>query len=303
MTPTQRPRIRTLEEFRMFAQAFRGSPPSHLGVPPGFALQGGDVVIATYPKCGTTWVQQIVHGLRTGGSMDFEEISLVVPWIETAGLLGIDLGAPQVATPRAFKSHLRWDALPRGGRNIFITRDPGDTLVSFFHFQQGMFFEGDAIGIEDFAFEIFLAGARMGRYWDHLASWWQVRDRDDVLFLCFEDMKDDLRPVVARIAEFCGIEADDDLVDRATRQATFEFMSAHSSQFDDHPTTGALMKLLGFPPANTSKIRAGRVGDRDRELSPRVRAALDEAWHEDIAGPLGLSSYAELRAALGAGAG
>ena len=48
----------------------------------------GDVLIVTSPKCGTTWVQQIVHQLRSRGSMDFEEISMVVPWIEMAHDLG-----------------------------------------------------------------------------------------------------------------------------------------------------------------------------------------------------------------------
>lgn len=43
-----------------------------------------DVIISPYAKCGTTWLQQIAHGLRTRGSMDFEEISVVVPWLEVA---------------------------------------------------------------------------------------------------------------------------------------------------------------------------------------------------------------------------
>ncbi|MEL6992952.1 MAG: sulfotransferase domain-containing protein, partial [Pseudomonadota bacterium] len=36
-----------------------------------------DIFISPYSKCGTTWMQQIVHGLRSGGSMDFEEITQV----------------------------------------------------------------------------------------------------------------------------------------------------------------------------------------------------------------------------------
>src|ERR671922_1915726 len=78
-----------------------------------FRPRATDILIATYPKCGTTWLQQIVHGLRTRGSMDFDEITAVVPWIELAFDVGIDLEAPQVAEPRAFKTHLSWDEVPK----------------------------------------------------------------------------------------------------------------------------------------------------------------------------------------------
>ena len=59
-----------------------------------------DVIITPFAKCGTTWLQQIFHTLRTRGDMDFDDISRVVPWIETAPMLGIDLNAAQRAEPR-----------------------------------------------------------------------------------------------------------------------------------------------------------------------------------------------------------
>ncbi|GAB4564483.1 MAG: hypothetical protein Tsb0020_14710 [Haliangiales bacterium] len=65
-----------------------------------------------------------------------------------------------MANPRAFKSHMPWYLVPKGGRNIFITRDPGDTLVSFFHFLRGLIFEGDEIDLEVFAEEMFFVHAR-----------------------------------------------------------------------------------------------------------------------------------------------
>ena len=294
--PTWKPRPRTAAEFREHVLS-PGEPEKPL-VPPGFEFGEGDVVITTYPKCGTTWVQQIVHGLRTDGSMDFEEISLVVPWIESAPYLGIDLDAPQVASPRVFKAHLPRHVLPAASRTIFIARDPGDALVSFYHFTNGVDFERDAITIEEFAAVAFFADRPRGRYWEHVRSWWSVRERDDVLFLCFEDMKEDLRPIVVRIAEFCGIEADDGLIDLVTRQASFEFMRAHESQFDDHPTIDAFSELFGFAPARTTKVRAGRVGDRKKELPPALVELLERTWQEEIAGPLGIGSYHELREAL-----
>lgn len=71
-----------------------------------------DVFISPYSKCGTTWMQQIVHGLRSGGDMAFSEITEVVPWIEMAHDLGLDPEA-QRFEPRAFKSHLPWRDIDR----------------------------------------------------------------------------------------------------------------------------------------------------------------------------------------------
>ena len=77
-----------------------------------------DIFISPHAKSGTTWTQQIVHSLRTRGDMDFSEIMEVVPWISMSFDLGVDNHAPQKALPRAFKSHARWDDIPKGARYI-----------------------------------------------------------------------------------------------------------------------------------------------------------------------------------------
>ena len=56
-----------------------------------FEPRATEVVISPFGKCGTTWLQQIVHTLRTRGDTDFDDISRVVPWIETSRTLGLDL--------------------------------------------------------------------------------------------------------------------------------------------------------------------------------------------------------------------
>src|SRR5687767_337203 len=145
-----------------------------------------DVFIVTPPKCGTTWMQQIVHGIRTRGSMDFDEISRVVPWINMAFDLGIDIYAPQVAQPRAFKTHSTLKEVPPGGKYIIILRDPGDALLSDYHFMEGMFFEKGSIPLEAFAREEFMPGRGI---WNHITAFWDRRNDEDVLPLCYENMK------------------------------------------------------------------------------------------------------------------
>src|SRR6266542_956063 len=116
-----------------------------------YQAQPTDLFISPFLKCGTTWLQQIVHGLRTGGAMDFDDISRVVPWLETAHMLGLDLQAPQPGAFQAFKSHLSWDALPKGGRYIVPFSNPKDALISFHRFHEGWMWEAGAVSLAEFA--------------------------------------------------------------------------------------------------------------------------------------------------------
>jgi hypothetical protein len=264
-----------------------------------FRPRATDVFIVTFPKCGTTWMQQIVHGLRTRGSMDFEEISEVVPYMDITPRRGRDIDAPQVAEPRAFKTHLPWEDVPKGGRYIYVIREPGDALVSLYHFINGAIFETDAIDIDVYAREFYVPGNLVWgiNYWQQVRSWWPRRHRDDVLFCCYEDMQRDLAGTVRRVARFMGLPADHELLAITTRQASFEFMRRHVSQFDDHPFQREMERAQGLSPGKPfEKVRTGRIGDRDRELSADTRALLDETWRREIAEPLGIRSYEELRA-------
>ena len=65
-----------------------------------FKPRSDDVLVVTPPKCGTTWMQQILHQLRSGGDMSFDEINDVVPFLETAYDTEIDLEAEHNFQPR-----------------------------------------------------------------------------------------------------------------------------------------------------------------------------------------------------------
>ena len=261
----------------------------------GYQPAPSDIFISPFAKCGTTWMQQIVHGLRSNGSMDFDEITQVVPWLELAHDMGWDVTADQVATPRAFKSHLRWDEIPKGGRYIVVLRDPGDALLSFYRFCEGWRFETGAISLDDFA-TYYLERDDWHSYWGHAASWWRVRERADVLLVSFETMKADLPGVVRRVADFTGLGGDADRVALATRQARFGFMKAHGAQFDDHLLRAARDRACGLPPGGAAtKVDRGQTGHR---LSPDIHAALDGKWQATLGAEFGLADYAALRQAL-----
>ncbi len=255
-------------------------------------LDPSDVVISPYAKCGTTWLQQIVHSLRTRGDMDFDDISRVVPWIETSAGLGIDLNAPQKASPRAFKSHLDADTVPAGARYLISLRHPYDALVSMHRFMEGWFLEPGAVSLEEMAHQRFIPSRA---YWKHLLSWWYRRKDPDVLLLVYEHMKENLSETIVRIAEFIDIELDGELIDITRTHASLPFMLKHREKFDDLIIRSLSEEKAGLPPGSESaKVRKGVTGDGRRHLDPEVIEALDQVWREEITPVTGHRCYEEL---------
>ena len=266
----------------------------------------GDVFVSTYPKCGTTWMTQIVHMLRTRGDMGFGEITEVIPWDILAWECGQDLDADHVAEPRAFKSHEPWETIPKGegARYIYVARDPIDAFVSFFHFlpdYDGLI-PGD-ITMEQFKDAIFAGAAQAGQIWHHFLSWWNVRHRPDVLWITFEDLKDDLEGSIRKVAAFLEIECDAELLAVVKEKSSFAFMSAPENKhhFDDHFVRNACKPGMGLAEdseVKVGKVRAGggRAGRGRAAIPASVLSVLESKWAEVIAPATGCADYAALRA-------
>lgn len=258
-----------------------------------------DVIISPYAKCGTTWLQQIVHSVRTGGDMDFRDIYEVIPFIDAAIDLGLDLDADHRAEPRAFKSHYSFHEVPKGCRYLVSFRDPRDAVVSFYRFMEGWLLEPGAVPIDEVVARRALDRESGSDYWDHMASWLSQRDNPDVFLLTFEEMKTDLRGVIERIASFLELDADSARIDAAVHHSSFEFMSAHKEPFSERMLRGRSVALFGIPPnSNSTKIRQGKVGDHRHELSAETVKALDQIWADTIQAQFGYASYEDLVADL-----
>lgn len=288
-------RPRSLDEMKAAMAGFE----TEEGVNKGLAYRPdpSDIFISPYSKCGTTWMQQIVHGLRSGGDMDFAEITEVVPWIELAHDIGIDIMAPQVAAPRAFKSHLGWDEIPKGGRYIVVLRDPVDAMLSFYRFFEGWFFEPGSIALDEFS-DFYLTRPEGEDYWSHAKGWWGQRDNPDVLLFSFEQMKRDLPGTVKRVADFMG-GYEDDRIELAARQAGFDFMKAHASQFDDNLLRRMRDPACGLPPGRvTGKVNKGEAGQGRAAITEEMRAKFAQRWDATMGQAFGLKTYEELEQQL-----
>lgn len=180
----------------------QGFSPKALGAAMAFRPEPTDVLVASVPKSGTTWMIQIVQSLRSGGDLSFDDLNDVVPFMEAAeGLQLGPLDAPQAWSPRAYKTHMPYPCVPKGFRKmIYVARDPLDTAPSLFHFFQGWHFGKGEVSPDAFVREMCLppegspceaaAAPALGcDQWRHMASWFAHRADPNVLWIHYEDLK------------------------------------------------------------------------------------------------------------------
>jgi aryl sulfotransferase len=106
-----------------------------------FEPRADDVVIATFPKSGTTWMQRIVD-LLIFRSPDVRPVGKISPWLDCTFFTSLDedLDRLQGQTHRRYiKSHLPFDALPiwDSVKYIHVARDGRDARLSWMNHQQG----------------------------------------------------------------------------------------------------------------------------------------------------------------------
>ena len=167
-----------------------------------------DVFIASFPKSGTTWTQQIVRLVYSRGLIHDSDPPLhaIIPWLDDSEDLPDLSVVDSMTSPRVFKSHNPYHLLPRklteSNRLIYVTRTAKDTAVSmYFHTFGFKMYEYDE-PIEHFIGEFMAGRVEYGPYWTHLSSWYPQRERSNILVLHYEDMQRDLAATVARVAHF-----------------------------------------------------------------------------------------------------
>ena len=235
-------------------------------------LYPDDIWVVTYPKSGTTWMQQIVRLIRNNGVQDDTEVDRAVPWLEALPIYP-HLDIEKLSRPRAFKSHMPYDLCPCGPPNttpckyIYITRNPKDVAVSFYFHNKRNPFHPD--NDWDTFWKKFVTGeVDYGNYFDHLLSWWPHRDDENVLFIKYEDMKKDLPAAVSQVASFIGADVSSDVIAKIADVTSFDEMksdnTANYSWTDPHTRSGS-----------TDFLRRGIVGDWKNYLSPEQSAEID----------------------------
>ena len=214
------------------------------------AFRDDDIIISTYAKSGTTWVQQIVSQLLFKGQTGLP-VAEMSPWLDLrVPPKEIKLAEIEKQTHRRFlKTHLPVDALvfsPKA-RYIYIGRDGRDVVWSMYNHHAnanqawyqalndtpgrvGPPIERPPESIRQYFQDwIDRDGHPFWPFWENIRSWWEIRDLPNVLLLHFEDLKKDMPGEIRRVADFLGTEIDESKWPDILKHCSFDYMKANAT--------------------------------------------------------------------------
>ncbi|KAL6108714.1 uncharacterized protein ACO6RY_11998 [Pungitius sinensis] len=249
-------------------------------------IKESDVLVVTYPKSGTIWMQQILLLLEAKGDLTvinkhstFSNGELV-PWIEVKGYIEAFIKAQP---PRMRVSHLPFSLLPsalsqKKGKVIYVARNPKDVLVSYFHFHKVANMLETPTDFDNF-FEKFMRGDVFGSSWfEHIKMWYLHKDDLNMLFLTYEEMIKDLHSAVERIASFLGSELTDEQLADVVKHSTFNNMKKIPQANYERVPSHLLSHQEGM------FMRKGTIGDWKNHFTVAQNERFDDTFRREMEG-------------------
>lgn len=215
-----------------------------------FRFRDEDIIIATYAKAGTTWLQQIVSQLIFEGREGLP-VAEMSPWLDLrVPPKEVKLAEVEKQTHRrSLKTHLPVDALvfsPKA-KYIYIGRDGRDVVWSLYNHHanaNALWYEalndspgrvGPAIGPPPASVRQYFTdwlekdGFPFWSFWENVRSWWEIRELPNVMLIHFAKLKADMPGEMRRIASFLDISVDEAKWDGILEHCGFDYMKANAA--------------------------------------------------------------------------
>jgi len=244
-------------------------------------LRPGDVCFTSYPKSGSTWLSQVIYlVINNGETPQDKTLRDCLHWVASSWPYPRskrELDA--LPSPRIFKSHMPYHMAVGGNpaespcKYIYIARNPKDVAVSYYHFESGKKWSGNYSGPWEHWLQLLLDGrVQRGDWFDHVLSWWQHRDADNMLFLKYESMQQDFDAVLDELTQFLGYSLSDGVREKIRQQTSFDYMKR-----DDFSNLHEIPELGSF-------FRKGRVGSWKDRFTVAQSEQFDRVFAERMQG-------------------
>ncbi|OAY36266.1 cytosolic sulfotransferase 15 [Manihot esculenta] len=263
-----------------------------------FQARDSDVIVATVPKSGTTWLKALSfailnrnrfppfsnnHPLLVSNPHD------LVPFFEYKVYTNNQVPDLSIIPhPRLFATHIPFASLHESIKSskckiVYVCRNPFDTFVSSWVFIDKVKPETlPPLSLEE-AFNMYCNGVvGFGPFWDHMLGYWResLERPDKVLFLKYEDLKQDIAFQLKKLAKFLGCpfsmeEEKGGVVEDIAKLCSFE-------KLKNLEVNVSGKSILNFE--NRHLFRKGEVGDWLNYLSPSMVKQLSQVMEEKLGG-------------------
>ncbi|KEH19129.1 putative P-loop containing nucleoside triphosphate hydrolase [Medicago truncatula] len=196
---------------------------------------------------------------------------------------------PNMTEPRLFGTHMPFPSLPKSVKEsnckiIYICRNPFDIFVSYWTFFNKIRLKKSLteLTLEE-AFERYCKGICIfGPFWENMLGYFKesIERPYRVLFLKYEDLKEDVNFNIKRIAEFVGIpftqeEENNGVIENIIKLCSFESMKESNGNNSGTVTVNVDREFF---------FRKGEIGDWVNYFSPSMIERLSKIMQEKFSG-------------------
>lgn len=183
------------------------------------SLSKKHVLIASYPRSGSTWLRFMLKEIITGESAQFDTINKFIPYI------GKHYRAPLLLPDNTclIKTHEQFRKEYK--QAIYLVRDVRDVLNSEYSYQQWR-------GVYNSSLENFLVSFLngtvngYGSWQEHVDSWLNASTNksNKILVITYEDLCSNTEKVLKKILDFLGCKVEEGVIHQAIQNNTVDHM-------------------------------------------------------------------------------
>ncbi|CAH8341946.1 unnamed protein product [Eruca vesicaria subsp. sativa] len=260
-----------------------------------FQPQDTDIILASFPKSGTTWLKALTVALLERSKHEDDPLNhpllsnnphALVPLLESS-TPDLTKFLPSSST-RLFSTHMPFHTVKEGLKGypckiVFICRNAKDELISRWYFRCK--YENVEVTrsiLESMCESLCRGSTFYGPIWDHVLSYWRgsLKDPSHVLFMKYEEIKEEPYAQLKRLAEFIGCPFTEEEEESGTVNKIVELCSLRSLSDLEANKTGKTLNGVDYK----FFFRKGEVGDWKNHLTPEMKSRIDMIIEEKLRG-------------------